>query len=108
MKKINLNWRKNSINIAIQVLPEADGKLSYGLVDAAIEAIKQTGFNYKVCPFETVVECRYDQLAVLIEGIHEACYKAGTEKMLTNLKIQVDFGNDVTIDDKMEKYSQGS
>jgi uncharacterized protein YqgV (UPF0045/DUF77 family) len=36
----------------------------------------------------------------------EACKNAGTERMLTNLKIQVDFEKDVTIDDKMEKYSK--
>jgi hypothetical protein len=30
--------------------------------------------------------------------------KPEPESMLTNLKIQVDFENNVTIDDKMEKY----
>lgn len=98
-------WKKNKINVAIQVLPEADGKVKYELVDEAIAAIKQTGLNYQVCPFETVVECGYDELSGLLESIHTACWKAGTEKMLTNLKIQVDFGSDVAIDDKMEKYS---
>ena len=39
-----------------------------------------------------------------LEKVHDACKKAGTERMLTNLKIQVDFENDVTIEDKMEKY----
>ncbi len=28
-----MNWKKNKINVAIQVLPEADGKIKYGLVD---------------------------------------------------------------------------
>lgn len=35
-----MNWKKNTINAAIQVLPEADGKLKYDLVDKAIEAIQ--------------------------------------------------------------------
>lgn len=99
-----MNWRKNKINVALQVLPEADGKIKYELVDKAIEAIKQTGFKYEVCPFETVVECNFNELPGLIEKIHEACKNAGTEKMLTNLKIQVDFEHKVTIEDKMEKY----
>jgi len=90
--------------VAIQVLPEANGKLKYDLVDKAIEAIKLTGLKYEVCPFETVVECNFDELLELIEKVHEACKNAGTEKMLTNLKIQVDFENKVTIEDKMEKY----
>jgi uncharacterized protein YqgV (UPF0045/DUF77 family) len=92
------------INVAIQVLPEADGKIKYELVDAAIEAIQSTGFNYRVCPFETVLECTFEELPELLEKVHEACNIAGTDRMLTNLKIQVDFHKNVTIGDKMEKY----
>ncbi len=99
-----MDWKTTKINVAIQVLPQADGKLSYALVDKAIEAIKETGFTYQVCPFETVVECSYKELPSLLEKIHEAVRGAGGGKMLTNLKIQVDFENNVTIDDKMEKY----
>ena len=99
------HWKLNKINVAIQVLPEADGKVKYSFVDKAIEAIKNTGFRFQVCPFETVVECTFEELPQLIEKVHEACKNAGTEKMLTNLKIQVNFENNVTIEDKMEKYS---
>lgn len=99
-----MDWKKNKINLAIQVLPEADGKVKYSLVDAAINAIRETSFKYRVCPFETVIECSYDELPELLEKVHTACQKAGTERLLTNLKIQVDFENGVTIEDKMEKY----
>jgi uncharacterized protein YqgV (UPF0045/DUF77 family) len=99
-----MDWKKRKINVAIQVLPEADGKIKYELVDKAIEAIQSTGFNYQVCPFETVVECTFEELTGLLEKVHEACCNVGTERMLTNLKIQVDFHENVTIGDKMEKY----
>jgi len=99
-----VDWKNKKINVAIQVLPESDGKLKYELVDKAIEAIAETGFKYQVCPFETVVECSYNELAGVIEKVHEACHSAGAERMLTNLKIQVDFHKNVTIGDKMEKY----
>ena len=98
------DWKKNRINVAIQVLPEADGKIKYDLIDEAIKAIKQTGLKHEVCPFETVVECNIDDFAGLLEKIHTFCWKAGTEKMLTNLKIQVNFAEDVAIEDKIEKY----
>ena len=101
-----MNWKGNKINIAIQVLPESEGKLKYEFIDKAIEVIASTGLRYVVCPFETVVECKYDDLAGLLETIHNACYNAGATKMLTNLKIQVHFKNDVTIEEKMEKYSK--
>ena len=100
-----MNWKENKINAAIQVLPEANGKIKYELVDKAIEAIRESGFRYQVCPFETVVECKFNELQSLIENIHKACEIAGTEKMLMNLKIQSSFSRDVTIEDKMEKYS---
>ncbi|WP_340115072.1 thiamine-binding protein [Maribellus mangrovi] len=99
------NWTTNKINVAIQVLPEGEGKIKYTLVDEAILAIEKSGFRYKVCPFETVVECTYEELPGLLKNIHEACENAGTERMLTNMKIQVNFSGDVTIGDKMEKYS---
>ncbi len=100
-----MNWKKNKINVAIQVLPEADGKLKYELVDKAIESIQKSGYKYQVCPFETVVECEFNELSKLIETVHEACKMAGTERMLMNLKVQSDFTNNVTIEDKMKKYS---
>ena len=99
-----MDWKKNKINVAVQVLPQDNGKLSYGLVDKVIEAIKGTGFTFTVCPFETVVECIYTELPALLEAVHEAAHAGGANGMLTNLKIQVDFKNSVTIGDKMEKY----
>ena len=100
------DWKENKINVAIQVLPEAEGKIKYELVDAAITAIEKTGLQYKVCPFETVVECNYSELPNLLELVHEACKEAGTQRMLTNIKIQVAFNNDVTVEDKMKKYEE--
>ena len=100
-----MNWKKNKINVAIQVLPEANGNIKYELVDEAIKAIQKSGFKYKVCPFETVVECRFEQLPGIVESIHKSCADGGTVKMLTNLKIQVNFSEDVCIEDKMEKYN---
>jgi len=100
-----MSWTTNKINVAIQVLPEAEGKIKYTLVDEAIMAIEKSGFRYRVCPFETVVECAFEDLPRLLESIHNACSSAGTDRMLTNLKIQVNFKGDVTIEDKMEKYT---
>lgn len=95
---------RTKINAAIQVLPQANGIHPYHLVDKAIEVIQQSGLNYKVCPFETVVEGEYDEVMSLIKKVHEACYLAGTQTMMTYIKIQSSALNDVTIADKMEKY----
>ena len=100
-----MSWKTNKINVAIQVLPEADGKVKYELVDKAIETIQKSGYRYQVCPFETVVECGFHEFPALLESIHAACGEAGTQRMITNMKLQVNFEKNVAIEDKMEKYS---
>jgi len=95
---------KNQINLAIQVLPRSSKKGTYELVDVAIELIQKSGLKYRVCPFETVIEGYYDEVMKLVKDIHEAVYAEGAEEMITNIKIQTRYNQDVFIDDKMYKY----
>lgn len=95
---------KNKINVAIQVLPRSSIKGTYELVDIAIELIQKSELNYRVCPFETVVEGHYDEVMQLVKAIQEAVYTGGAEEIITNLKIQTRHNQDVLIDDKMYKY----
>ena len=92
------------VNIAIQVLPRSSSKGTYELVDLAIELIQKSGLDYRVCPFETVVEGYYDEVMQLVKDIHEAVYLGGAEEIITNLKIQTRHNQDVLITDKMYKY----
>lgn len=93
------------INVAIQILPFTNDNIHpYSVVDKAIECIQQSGLNYQVCPFETVVEGEYDTIMSLIKEIHKVCYDAGANNIICNLKIQTNKNEAVTIDDKMEKY----
>ncbi|MGM0650770.1 MAG: thiamine-binding protein [Bacteroidota bacterium] len=96
--------KNNTINLAIQVLPESSKKHPYTIVDEAIAVIKNSGFPYKVCPFETVIEAPYDEAMAIAKKVQEACYKAGAEKLMCYMKIQSSGKNNVTIQDKMEKY----
>lgn len=96
---------KNKINVALQVLPRSTSKDTYALVDKAIEIIEQSGLKYIVCPFETVIEGYYDEIMAIVKKVHEQCYISGTETMMTYIKIQSSANSDVTIDDKMNKYS---
>ncbi len=98
--------KNNKINLALQVLPQAEGKNSYELVDYAIKEIEASGLKYKVCPFETVIEGEYDEIMDLVKRVHQVLEKNGTQKMMTYIKIQTVFQQDVTIADKMEKYEQ--
>jgi uncharacterized protein (TIGR00106 family) len=97
---------ENKINLALQVLPQAEGKNSYDLVDVAIKLIDESGLTYQVCPFETVIEGKFDELMALVRRIHEELEKNGTEKLMTYMKLQTVFQQDVTIQDKMHKYNR--
>ena len=92
------------INVAIQVLPRSAKMGTYDLVDKAIEAIQNSGLKYRVCPFETVVEGYYDEIMKLIKKVHEVIYLNGADEMITNIKIQTRYNQDVLIEDKMNKY----
>ena len=92
------------INMAIQVLPRAKNIHPYDIVDKAIELIQQSGLKYQVCPFETVVEGSYQEVIALIEKVHMACYNAGADELICNIKIQTSSLKEVCIDDKMNKY----
>ncbi|HZL11316.1 MAG TPA: thiamine-binding protein [Prolixibacteraceae bacterium] len=94
----------NKINVAIQVLPRSATKGTYELVDVAIELIQKSGLEYRVCPFETVIEGYYDEIMKLVKDIHLAVYANGAEEMITNMKIQTRHIQDVSIEDKMHKY----
>ncbi len=97
---------ENKINLALQVLPQAEGKNSYDLVDIAIKLIEESGLTYQVCPFETVIEGKFDELMALVRRIHQELAKNGTEKLMTYMKLQTVFQQDVTIQDKMHKYNR--
>jgi len=96
---------KNKVNIAVQVLPSAKDKDSYDIVDSAIEIIQKSGVEYVVTPFETVMEGSYDKLMEVVKDVQNICYAAGAEKVMCYVKIQSVITKDVTIDDKIGKYS---
>ena len=93
----------NTVNIALQILPTSKSTHPYQLVDKAIEIIANSGLKYRVTPFETVMEGNYDEIMIVVKKAQQACYDAGAESLMTYIKIQSSL-EDVTIDDKMEKY----
>jgi uncharacterized protein YqgV (UPF0045/DUF77 family) len=95
----------NIVNIALQILPTSKTIHPYLLVDKAIDVIAASGLRYKVTPFETVMEGSYNDIMEVIKQAQEACYLAGAESLMTYIKIQSST-NDVSIDDKMEKYEK--
>ena len=97
---------QNTVNVAVQVLPISKQKEAYDIVDSAIELIEKSGVKYIVTPFETVMEGSYDALMEVVKGVQNVCYSAGAEKVMCYVKIQSVANADVTIDDKIGKYTE--
>ncbi len=93
-----------TINLALQVLPQSAEKASYDLVDVAIESIRQSGLKYRVCPFETVIEGTYDQVMEVVAQARNACFEAGADELLINIKMQIRKDLPVSIEEKTGKY----
>lgn len=95
---------ENIVNVAFQVLPTSEAKHPYSLVDEAINVIQKSGLKFQVTPFETVIEGKYNDVMKIIKEAQEACYRAGADSLMAYIKIQSS-RKDVSIKDKMEKYS---
>ncbi len=94
----------NQVNAAFQIIPRAGDRELYPLVDKAIGVIAASGLQYRVCPFETVVEGPLDRVLALVPEILARLYGEGVEEVISFLKIQSRKDGDVSIGEKMEKY----
>ncbi len=90
------------INAAIQLLPIDTQHKRWDVVDKAINLIQQSGLNYKVCPFETVVEGTSAQVFELLENFKTLSLQNANE-ILINIKIHA-ANKDVFFEEKLEKY----
>ena len=91
------------INAAIQLLPLVTDENRYDIVDKAIALIQASGLNFKVCPFETVVEGNSETVYHLIEKIQNEILKHGCEELILNIKIHA-ANRDLSFSEKLEKY----
>ena len=91
------------INAAIQLLPLGAKGSRYEVIDKAIALIQNSGLNYKVCPFETVVEGETETVYKLIRNIQEETLKNNCDELLINIKIHA-ATRDLSFSEKLEKY----
>jgi uncharacterized protein YqgV (UPF0045/DUF77 family) len=65
--------------------------------------IKASGLNYKVCPFETVVEGESEAVYQLIQTIQQETLKDNCSELLINIKIHA-ATRDLSFSEKLAKY----
>jgi len=96
---------KHKIHLAIQIVPLTDREHAYPLIDKAIDAIASTGLPHTIGPMETVLEGTYDEVMQAARLAQEACLNAGAGELVVNLKLHIRKGGDVTIGEKLGRYS---
>ena len=90
-------------SIALQILPLAQGIDRIAVIDQVIAYLQAQEVTMVVTPFETVLEGEFDELMRILK---EALEVAGQESdnVFTNVKINV--GEILSIDEKLEKYTE--
>jgi len=94
----------NIINASIQLLPIVNDKHPYKWVDEAIEVVSRSGIKYEVGPFATALEGNYTEVMSVVNAVNEYLYKQNCSEWILNVQLQIRSKDDVTIDEKIEKY----
>ncbi len=74
---------------AIQCVPNGlnDKESVYSAVDKAIAAIDDSGLEYTVCPFETVIEGPLDRVYAAALAAHKALLESGVSSAASYIKL---------------------
>lgn len=94
------------VNASIQIVPIVMDRHPYVWVDEAIAIIQQSGIEYEVGPFATVIEGKYDAVMQVIQAINEHLYQLGCAEWIQNIQLQIRSNTDITGLEKTKKFQQ--
>ena len=92
------------ISASIQIIPLVQDRHPYDWVDEAIGVIKQSGIQYEVGPFATVIEGRYDEVMNVVHAVNEYLYEKDCSEWINNVQIQIRSKADITSLEKVQKH----
>lgn len=92
------------MNAGIQIVPVNIVDSSYSIVDAAIAVIQQSGMEYTVTPFETVVNGTMDEILQLIAELKTVAEEAGADELIINTRFHSKKTADNIFGSKIYKY----
>lgn len=75
------------INAGIQIVPINIVDPSYAIIDKAIDHIRQSGLEYTITPFETVVNGTTDQVLALIAELKQLTENNGADELIINIRM---------------------
>jgi uncharacterized protein YqgV (UPF0045/DUF77 family) len=92
------------VNASIQIIPIVSDKHPYEWVDKAISVIQQSGVDYEIGPFATILEGRYDAVMKVIHDVNEFLLAERCSEWISNVQIQIRSGGNITSQEKVEKF----
>ena len=90
-------------SIALQVLPLSQGIDRIAIIDQVIAYLQAQSVTMVVTPFETVLEGEFDELMRIFK---EAIEVGGQEADNVFANVKINIGEILSIDDKLEKYTE--
>jgi uncharacterized protein YqgV (UPF0045/DUF77 family) len=94
----------NTINLGIQLVP-LNNDTNFKLIDEAIAIIKKHNFKTIVTPFETVVECSFEEGTAILNQLNELCNNHSNLTWLLNVRIHAKTGADIIMEHKTAKHN---
>ena len=95
------------VHLAFEVLPRAvDQEAYYRQVEAALNAVRESGLRYVAGPLETTVEGELEDVLAVVARAQDAVAAAGADHIHTVIKIDYHRGGPpMDLDDKMRRIA---
>jgi uncharacterized protein YqgV (UPF0045/DUF77 family) len=94
--------KKKIIHIGIQVVPMIIREQAFPVIDQVIAAIAAHEFRYAVTPFETVVECSFEEAMQLLQECHAMMNQSFQGEYLINARFHIHTDEAVHWEDKVK------
>lgn len=75
------------IHVHVAPTPLGDENGRYTCVEGAIRVIEQSGLEYEVGALGTTVQGPSEKLWPLMRELHDACFTAGADTVMTHIRI---------------------
>ncbi len=93
-----------NINLGIQIVPILDKDKGFPIIDECIELIQESGINYTVTPFETILEGDYRAIMDLVNELYTKANELSPETVI-NIRIHTIRDAHVVGTDKTAKFN---
>ena len=97
------NKANHIINMGIQLVP-LNNDANFELIEEAITIIKKYNYKTVVTPFETVIECTFEEGTNVLNQLNLLCSKHDNLTWLLNVRIHAKTGSDIVMEHKTAKH----